>query len=172
MQCIDFSTLQLVVIFVIPATPTFGECEVTHLGFLCCGSQHRDLCVFGAGMGNWDFSRGFGGMGRWSHESHSLLMPCTFPTLSEHSRMPGRVTGTRIGALVPPVPSLCSSLPPRRITGSSSAGGNCVTLFYFFSMRKPKKPEAWDFGAFRDFFFFPADEETVALCPSRRAGWM
>lgn len=128
MQCIYFSALQLTVIFIIPAIPTF-ECEVMHLGFLHFGSQCRGLCVFGAGTGNWDFSRGFGGAGRRSHESRLLLGPGTFPTSSEH---PG--AGRWCHRCHP------SAAPSLEGNGLIQHWGKLCNFFFFFpSMQKPPK---------------------------------
>lgn len=170
MQCIYFSALQLIVIFIIPAIPTFGEREVMHPGFLCFGSQHWDLCISGV----WDGELGF--FQRFCR-SVAVVPQVTLAADAEHvSDVPGASRGAGDAgeadrALVPPLPSFCSSLPPRRITASSSIWGNCVIFLFFFSTQKLKKRKHGISEHFCDFSF-PADEETVALCPSWRAGWM
>lgn len=141
------------------------------------GSRHRQpWCIFGAGMENGDYSGVFGGAGA------AAVPAVAFAADARHvsdafGASRGRVTGMRM------VPRLFfpPSLPPWRVPRSSSAGRNGAILFYFClnakaggKKPKPNQTKHPKNGISMCFmtFFFPAAEEPVAPCPSRREGWV
>lgn len=161
LPCIYFFTLQPIVIFIIPAIPTFSEHQVTTWNFLfqfpALGPSH---------FWGWDQESGFlprsGGAGPWSHTEAVDISNTLGASLDA-----GLVTGMWIGAPVPPLPSLCSSLPPWRPTGSPSTGGNC-NLIFFLNENTEKKKKKKKKGILVHFVtLFSAEEEAVAARPSQ-----
>lgn len=114
------------------------SCDVPHSECLSFGS----FCVFGAGMGNWDFSRGFAG-GRCSRRYRVAADAVRVPHAlgASPDGAPGCGSGRWCHRCHPSAPP---SIPPRRITGSSSAGGGKPapfnSFFFFFQGKSQKNP--------------------------------